>query len=99
MNVLLKSMEPEYAKVRVYPKSESWPDVARFYSEEYEAVLVGKKTLREGMQEVEAQSRRFLAQRDVEVTPGHYAGVALLAFGIVVCVIRSLRRTRPGGDV
>jgi multiple sugar transport system substrate-binding protein len=83
MDVVVKSMDPKYDNVCSLPRSEKWPDVKRFFDEEFEAVLLGRQELEPGMRKAELLARQFLERESGNVTWTHYAGLAALVTGIV----------------
>jgi multiple sugar transport system substrate-binding protein len=69
VQVLLKSMEPENGRVRVYPRTELWDDVVRFFNVEYGLALLGRKSVAEAMHAVEAKTRRHMAEKEARACP------------------------------
>ena len=97
IDVLLKSLEPAYARVRVYPKDAKWDYMQEyFFQKEFEAVMVGEKTLEEGMQAAETQIREYLAILEAHVTWGHYVGMGGLVGVVVGVMIWRLKDRREG---
>jgi multiple sugar transport system substrate-binding protein len=98
MKVLLQSLEPEFARVRVYPKTEQWANIFQFFRQEYETTLLGKQTVAEAMALTEQKVARYLAEEAAMAGPGDYVALALLgvlsAAGAVVYGRRMRRRAR-----
>ena len=103
MDTMLKSMDPEFATLRVYPRTELWQYFTEFYfSQEHEKAILGKKTLEEGMRAAETRMQQYMSRRDGTVTWGHYLGLAgllALAVGMVVKQFKTQQTRNPGPRV
>lgn len=82
MSVLLRSIDDEYAEVKVLPQHEQWPQLERFFYKELDLAMLGRTTPQEAMRAAEARARRFLAQEHPRPGPVDVlvmAGVPMLA--------------------
>lgn len=83
LSVLLRSIDDEYAEVKVLPQEESWPQIERFFYRELDLAMLGRKTPEEAMHAAEAKAELFLAQER------HRPGVidVLVMIGVPIVII------------
>ena len=96
MDVLLRSMEPAHARIRVFPKSEKWPVVNRIFEEHFEAALIENVGLDRAMDDAQRDAERFLASTRAEPGPADYVGLAVLGLAVGAAALWGLRRSKQG---
>ncbi|MBM3947330.1 MAG: extracellular solute-binding protein, partial [SAR202 cluster bacterium] len=92
LDLMLRSMDPADAQVRVLPQDERWPEVERLFFEELDSALIGLKSPARAMATAQARAERFLSASEYRAGAVDYAGVLLLPAVIGWLLLRRARR-------
>jgi len=85
----LRAQEPKYAKIRTFPSSVLWPQIYQCFTDEGELILLGKKTVEQGMADAEAKAKQLIVP---PASVGDYIGMAVIGAGIVALIWWRARR-------
>jgi len=83
-SAFLRAQESEYAKIRTFPSSVLWADIYRCFTDQGELILLGEKSVEEGMADAEAEARQLIVQ---PASLADYIGTFAFAALVVALVV------------